>query len=654
MVEKASWSFADRGTGQIQGFNLAGLQWFAEDPIGKVVREICQNSIDAARDPNEPVRVVVSLNEYPMKELHQVASIEPMILAAKRAAVLQGGGEPELFWDDSLRVLNKNKIRVVEFHDFNTKGLTGSISNTLENASSPWIGLVMASGVNATSNENAGGSFGIGKSAPFVLSQLRTVFYYTQEFEKGQQRFIGTSILQSIDVPDVYPERPKRQNVGHFGLAVNGEFDRPLLDDEIPSWAKASRLNCGDGPGTSVMIPGANKDLTESEFANKAVVACVSNLYVSIKTGILEVEFTNGSLARLDSQNVDAVLDLVLSGQFGTISDLDKDQLESAKTVRSGERVDLHIPKFGDVELYLRTDAETSGQNVGIARTNGQLVTRRMPGLVQFGQMGLQPFDLFIFARAVGPATIIRAFEPPSHDSLILDKAPQRKPQYEALTAGIRQFLRDKVGIKVLGKRKLGALNDIFGLANFGDKQSEQVNEAVKDIRVSSGQKTASKTVWGKRGGSNPVVKPPVVKPPTGDGTRTRSYPVADIGLEVPVTTVKDDPGLQFRITNIQTNSTSAPVTAKIWFNSPTSGPKFRIELLVAGDSQYSQVPVRRKSKDAWEWGLDLSPTDEKRRSLEIEIGTSSVLGSTVTGLLSAVIPSTPSVSFEDQGVEPE
>ena len=654
MAEKASWSFADRGTGQIQGFNLAGLQWFAEDPIGKVVREICQNSIDAAIDPNEPVRVVVSLTEYAMKDLPQVANIDPMIKAAKRAAVVQGGGEPELFWDDALRVLNKNKIRVIEFHDFNTKGLTGSISNTLENASSPWIGLVMASGVNATSNENAGGSFGIGKSAPFVLSQLRTVFYYTQEFEQSEQRFIGTSILQSIDVPDVYPDRPKRQNVGHFGLAVNGEFERPLLNEEIPSWAKQSRSKSGDGPGTSVIIPGAHQEMTELEFANKAVVACLANLYVSIKNRILEVEFNNGSLDRLDSQNVDSVLDLVLSGRFGNLSDQDKDHLESAITVRSGQKFDLHIPRFGDVELYLRTDAETSGQSVGIARTNGQLVTRRLPGLVQFGQMGLQAFDLFIFARAVGPATIIRSFEPPSHDNLILDKAPQRKPQYEALTAGIRQFLREKVGIKVIGKRKSGALNEIFGLANFGDKQSDQVNEAVKDIRVSAGQKTASKTVWGKRGGSRPVPKPPVVKPPTGEGTRTRSFPVADIGVEIPVTAVKDDIGLQFRITNIQTRSTSAPVTAKIWFNAPTSGPKFRIELLVAGDSQYSQIPVRRKAKDPWEWGLDLSPTAAKRRSLEIEIGSSTVLGATVTGVFLAAIQDTPSVSFEDKGVEPE
>jgi hypothetical protein len=394
--------------------------------------------------------------------------------------------------------------------------------------------------------------------------------------------------------------------------------------------------------------------MTELEFANKAVVACLANLYVSIKNRILEVEFNNGSLDRLDSQNVDSVLDLVLSGRFGNLSDQDKDHLESAITVRSGQKFDLHIPRFGDVELYLRTDAETSGQSVGIARTNGQLVTRRLPGLVQFGQMGLQAFDLFIFARAVGPATIIRSFEPPSHDNLILDKAPQRKPQYEALTAGIRQFLREKVGIKVIGKRKSGALNEIFGLANFGDKQSDQVNEAVKDIRVSAGQKTASKTVWGKRGGSRPVPKPPVVKPPTGEGTRTRSFPVADIGVEIPVTAVKDDIGLQFRITNIQTRSTSAPVTAKIWFNAPTSGPKFRIELLVAGDSQYSQIPVRRKAKDPWEWGLDLSPTAAKRRSLEIEIGSSTVLGATVTGVFLAAIQDTPSVSFEDKGVEPE
>jgi hypothetical protein len=233
-----------------------------------------------------------------------------------------------------------------------------------------------------------------------------------------------------------------------------------------------------------------------------------------------------------------------------------------------------------------------------------------------------------------------------------MDRAPEKKSQYEALASGIRDFLREQVAIRVLGKRKSGALNDIFGLANFGEKQSDQINEAIKEIRVSSGHRTASKTIWGKSGTAKPIIKPPVVKPPAGRNRRDRSFPIADIGVEVPVSSVKDELGIQFRLTNIRPGSKNAPVAAKMWFNAPTTGPAFQVEIVIAGDSQYSQVPIRRKSDEAWSWSVEFSATKEIRRSMEIEIGTTSVLGATVIGLLSGKDDASVAVSFEDEVAE--
>lgn len=634
MSQEAKWSFAGRGAGQIQGFNVAGLQWFADDPIGKVVREICQNSIDAAKSLDQPVRVAMALREIESSSFFQLSGLTPFIDSANDAAEKQDQSDAKSFWANAKKVLNQKTIKVLEFHDFETRGLTGPIEFSIENAGTPWIGLVMASGVNVASSDAAGGSFGIGKSAPFVLSELRTVFYYTHEIEFGQRRFIGSAILQSIDVPELFPAEPARQGFGNFGMCLEGAFERPLLDEEVPAWARKGREAFGEGTGTSVIVPGVSSLLTSSEFANRATIAAVANLYASIKFGILEIELDDGERRIINQSNVDAVLADVISGKYGAPSEFAMEQLSTAVTIRDGVKYELHVPKFGDVVVYLRTGGETIGQNVGIARTNGQLITRRPPGLLAFGHLGLQPFDLFIYAKAEGVAKIIRAFEPPSHDSLFLDKAPQLKPRYDQLVEGVRGFLREHVGIKSVGKRRIGELNDIFGLANFGDKDSDQVNESVKAIRISEGSKSKSKTIWGKKPTKVAPTPPVPTGTNTGSSTRPRIDPVANFGEEISVATVTEDATLQFRITNVEFKDASKAPSAKVWFNLPQNSPVQHFELFVVGDSQNIKLPIRPPGSKTWQWSIEISPNGTLRRSLLLEVGGTSFIGATVAGLL--------------------
>lgn len=634
MALEAKWSFAGRGAGQIQGFNVAGLQWFADDPVGKVVREICQNSIDAAINSDEPVRVAMALREVNSASIIQLAGLPTYLDAALDAASKQNQEDAKSYWSNAKHLMNQQKIRMLEFHDFKTKGLTGPTDYSIENAGTPWIGLVMASGVNVASNDAAGGSFGIGKSAPFVLSGIRSVFYYTHEVVGNERRFIGSSVLQSIDVPSVHPEEPARQGFGNFGMVESGSFVRPLLNDEIPKWVAEGRERYGTGSGTSVIVPGIPATLTAKEFANKAVVATIANLYASVKFGILEVEIESDLRILIDKSNVDSLLTDVIAGKYGAPSEFTMDQLSSAITVRDGVSSEMHIPRFGDVKLYLRTGGDTVGQNVGIARTNGQLITRRPPSLLSFGHLGLQPFDLFVYVNHEGAAKTIRAFEPPSHDSLVLDKAPDLRARYDALVAKIKEYLKVEVGIRVAGKRRIGELNDVFGLAKFGDKQSEQVNESVKSIRISEGTRSKSKTIWGKKPTTTPPTPPVPTPPPTGSSTRTRIDPVANFGEEIAVSNVAEDPTIQFRITDVDfSNSTKVP-RAKVWFNFPTTGASQEIELYVVGDSQNARIPIRSVGSKSWSWSVEVKPTSAERRFLHLEVGSLSFIGATVAALL--------------------
>ena len=641
----AKWIFAPRGGGQIQGFKVAALEWFIEDPIGKVVREICQNSIDAVFDKDQPVRVAIDFSEKLASKVIQLAGLAPYVSAAAEAARIQNSVEPRLFWEEAEALLAKSKIKMISFHDFNTKGLTGPVENEIANAGTPWIGLVMASGVNATSDDASGGAFGIGKSAPFVLSKLRTVFYYTLESEGNQERFIGTSILQALDIPELDQSQRSRQNVGHFGMTSGEAFESPLVDSEVPSWVRVDRTKYESGTGTSVMIPGIESAMTSENFFDNVVIAAVGNLYASIKFGKLEITLGGTNRPKLDAESIDNYLDQVRSGKFGALSDAVIDNLESALTIRDGTRHDLHVPTFGDLVLFLRTGEGIVQQSIGLARNNGQLITRKLPGLSRLGAMGVQSFDLFVYAESEGTGIVFRALESPSHDSLGLERAPRFKVRYEKFVDGVRQFLRENVAIAVAGKRKTGALNDIFGLANFGNDVVGQVNETVRKIAVSKGSKTKSRLIWGATGGK-PKRRPGGTGTDRGTAKRIQSFPRANLGEEIPIGNFSDDPALQFRVTNLEVHKKSGSLSGRAWFNMERDGEPLHLSVYQVGDSVNSTIPIKQNEDDEWSWSIEVSPNGQSRRSIELFFGAPKLLGATVACSL------TPATLFDSSQVE--
>lgn len=83
-------------------------------------------------------------------------------------------------------------IDVLRISDFNTKGLQGSE----QEYNTPWHNLVKAAGVSGKDGSD-GGSYGIGKAAPFACSDIRTLFYATKDID-GLSAFQGIAKLVSF------------------------------------------------------------------------------------------------------------------------------------------------------------------------------------------------------------------------------------------------------------------------------------------------------------------------------------------------------------------------------------------------------------------------------------------------------------------------
>lgn len=98
----------------------------------------------------------------------------------------------EGFIEQSLNILQSNKIDFLRISDFNTTGLVGAKKAEI---GSLWSSLVKESG-SSNKGDSSGGSFGIGKAASFLACDLRTI-YYSSFADDGYNSHIGVSNIMS-------------------------------------------------------------------------------------------------------------------------------------------------------------------------------------------------------------------------------------------------------------------------------------------------------------------------------------------------------------------------------------------------------------------------------------------------------------------------
>ena len=75
MMDNYEWRFPANNFDVEKGLDTADMETFKKDPISSLAREICQNSIDARKDKNLPVRVefaLFSVDSHQIPGLHRL------------------------------------------------------------------------------------------------------------------------------------------------------------------------------------------------------------------------------------------------------------------------------------------------------------------------------------------------------------------------------------------------------------------------------------------------------------------------------------------------------------------------------------------------------------------------------------------------------
>lgn len=451
-----SWYFPSNSRGKRQGFNDAGMDIFHEDPVGSLVRESIQNSLDAKRVHDGPVRVAFSLSQLDANTRPIADSLSVAFSLGLKKATKNDDRKARQFYERALGALKgKHGHQVLGIHDFGTTGLTGTIDDQGDDRSA-WLALVKGAGDTFKQSAGAGGSYGHGSSAPLVMSAFRSVLYYTQ-IQAGptiEERFQGTSRLESLRAEDLIGEEGWTQDQGHFG---NGADCGPLVGNDVPEWFRAERVRQKpDGVdselGTSIFVMAPQHVSSEARFWNQIRISVLANYFYTIALGKLEVSV--GPDVVLNAETITEFLSAIDiededESEIATAATID--QLETSRTIAGEHKVhNLSIDGFGSVDLLLRIDESIARSKVGVARSNGMLITRE-PWLLESKKLiGLRKFDLFVYVKDGEGSELLRQLEPPGHDAFHINRIDDDeerkkvKKLYTAFKAQVWNFIKEE------------------------------------------------------------------------------------------------------------------------------------------------------------------------------------------------------------------
>lgn len=276
--KNCKWYFADQPNGQEVGPNNAMEQSFKNHPYASLVRESIQNSLDAVLDKTEPVLVKFSFLEMHGYDYPELFELQYHIKGCldyfpnNQNAKITYGPMCELFEGNIFH----DRLGFIRVSDYNTKGMSYEDGNT----DSPFYAFVRSAGVTVKDSSSAGGSFGFGKAAYYLLSPINTIIVSTCT-EDYRKYFEGAASLCTHTY-----RGSKKMAFGYYddhnGKPITEESDIPV---------KFRRAE----PGTDINILGFdinNKD----EAIEEMTEAVLRNFWMAIYNGRLIVNINDSNI----------------------------------------------------------------------------------------------------------------------------------------------------------------------------------------------------------------------------------------------------------------------------------------------------------------------------------------------------------------------
>lgn len=396
------WYFPSTGKGRDDGFADPLLEHFEGDHEKYIARETIQNAVDARKSYEAPVKVVFEHLNVPLTSL---PGQHELLDCLKRCLeFIKGQKKAEEFFGSAIALFKAKKLSILKISDFNTKGLSGND----EDVNGNWYRLVRATGTSSPKGV-AGGSFGIGKGAPFAASDLRTVFYSSMD-EDANRVFQGVAHLVSHHDDD----KDVLQGVGFYG--ING-YKAVRSNDLIPELFRRSEI------GTDIFIIGYKASET---WQKKLAQSILHNFWLAIYCGDLEVRIKGNQVIDINRETL--------------VSCLEEYEAETAKFyfeafVNPDREFKQELKHLGNVVLAVKK-GEGYPKKVMMVRKPKMLVKEKDYRVLR------EPFAaVFICDNDTGNS-MLRDLEPPQHNEWDKDRAKKGWVALQELDGFIKEKLR--------------------------------------------------------------------------------------------------------------------------------------------------------------------------------------------------------------------
>ena len=368
--------------------------------------------------------------------------------------------------------MNAEKIPFLRISDYNTTGLCGSDGEY----NTPWCNLTKSSGASDKAG-TSGGSFGIGKYAPFACSSFRTVFYSTLD-KDGKSAYQGISRITSFrnDNNEI------TSGVGYCG----GENNSPVFNQQLvldPAYSRPKGKT-----GTDVYIAGFRKSIDWK-----------SDIVASILDGFLYAIYTGKLVVHVD--------DITISKEHLTelCNDYKEYLTENANNyyeiLTTTQSVDVDFKNMGLIRLWIaiRPDRPDMHRKVAMIRKTGMKI------MDKGGISGNIPFAGVMLIEGEKINDFLRSLENPQHTKWEPDRCTKGR-QYA------QNIIRDLIGVIKDELEKLKPEDD-------GDEVDPSVGEYLPD--ESNGEESEGKQEEETISNTIKSVEVTISKPKVSSGTHT-------------------------------------------------------------------------------------------------------------------------------------
>ena len=469
MSNRIDFTFPEDLSDEWNGFNDPGIEHFSGNPYVHVGKEVPQNTLDATIE--EPAKVDIQLINVEATSIPGFSSLRQAMQDCQKGATAESD-RAKRFFDRAVDLLQEPTVAVLKISDENTTGVVGPCEH-----GKPYHAFMKATGLSKKNSDVGLGSFGIGKFAPFTVSDLRTIFVSTNWDSDG-------SLIQYVQGKAILMSHKDKDGRTHQAVGYWGKIERcqPVEGPhaKIPDWlSRKSR-------GTTLAVLG----FRAVEDWEKLLAASIAQNYFG---AIVDGKFvaTVGSI-KLDPESLIGFLENKEVQALVSENQKDPEQFREAglflSTLNSDDGVIVENTEnlnLGNCELRIKV-AENLPKKVAVLR-DGMFITAELSGLKRFSDY--KDFVAVFQCKSKKGNALLREMEPPRHDDFEPQRVTDLKRQRMAKSAlrdisrWVRDMLKRHARDPVSEETTIDELAEYF--ADEDETQSKNAREGEENPRGS-------------------------------------------------------------------------------------------------------------------------------------------------------------------------